>query len=55
MIGHDLHFKDFRHGFISDALDNLFEPLVDRGNQNLAAILRAEDDMVLAGVRPIVV
>jgi hypothetical protein len=55
MIGQDLKFKDLTFQFISDLLNDFLQPNIDTVYKYLTAILRAENNMVLAGVNNILI
>jgi hypothetical protein len=50
VIGHDLKLNDFTFQFISDLLNDFFQPNIYAVYKYLAAILRTKNNMVLAGV-----
>ena len=50
VIGHDFKFDDFTFQFISDLLNDFLQPSIYAVYKYLAAILRTENNMVLAGV-----
>jgi hypothetical protein len=53
VIGHDLKFNDRTFQFVSDLLNDLLQPKIYAVYKYLTAILRAENNMVLAGVKNI--
>ena len=55
MIGHDLKFKDLTFQFISNLLNDFLQPNIDTVYKYLTAILRAENNLVLAGVNNILI
>jgi hypothetical protein len=55
MVWHDFKFNDFAPCFVSDFVDNRFQPLGNVAVQNLPAVLWAKDNMVLARIGDIVV
>ncbi len=50
MIGHDFQTEHLRMMFLTDLADDLCQPLGNFLDKHLAPVLRAPDDMVLAGV-----
>jgi hypothetical protein len=55
VCGHDFQFKNLGIRFSTDALNNLFEPVINAIDQYRAAVLGTPDNVIFAGVDHVVV